>query len=165
MQFDIYHHSSETGEYLCRAVMAAARIGQVADVRELAALEHACGADVILVEYQGNNPDLDNWIIQTAAQPEGPEIFLFVEEESPLVVWKAVKLGAREIFFRTLPVEDLQEALVRLECRQGRLGRDADAGDGRLPRASLRRCPSRGCRNQDSDLPAWVPQLAASGSH
>jgi hypothetical protein len=97
------YHSPEIGEYLCQVVMAAASIGQVGDFREISALGEEKGADMVLVEYQNNNLDLDNWVAQTSGKPQGPEIYLFVDQESPLVLWKAIKLGARENFCGTIP--------------------------------------------------------------
>jgi AmiR/NasT family two-component response regulator len=117
MQFSIYYHSPKNGEYLCRVVMAAAGISQVADIGKLLALGKESGSDVVLVEYQDNNPELDNWIIPNAGDPQSPDIFLFVEEESPSIIWKAVKLGVQEIFCRTIPPADFQEALARVEDR------------------------------------------------
>jgi AmiR/NasT family two-component response regulator len=115
MQSNVYYHSPETGEYLCQVVMAAASIGQAGDFREISALGEENEADVVMVEYQNNNPDLDNWIVQTSGTPQSPEIFLFVDEESPLVLQKAIKLGAMEICCGTIPPEDFQEALARAE--------------------------------------------------
>lgn len=121
MQCSVYYRTQEKGEYLCQVVMAAAALGQVQHFSELPAAVDASGADVLLVEYQVNNPDLDNWIAQSAGQPQGPEIFLFVDEVSLPVIWQAVKLGAREIFSRTIPAADFQEALARVAWRQARL--------------------------------------------
>ena len=147
MQFDIYYHAPATGEYLCRVVMAAARIGQVGDLRELPARGDESDADGVLVEYQGNNPDLDNWIVKTAGTPQSPEIFLFVAEASALVVWKAIKLGAREIFCQTIPPGDFRAALARVELRQtGRGGRELETGIGPLAPGSGSQGPTRFCR-------------------
>jgi hypothetical protein len=118
MHCSVYYRTQENGEYLCQVVMSVAGLGQLGHLSELPARGDESGADVVLVEYQENNPGLDHWIAQTARQPEGPEIFLLVAEASLPVVWQAVKLGAREIFNRTTPITDFQEALVRVAKRQ-----------------------------------------------
>lgn len=120
MQFSVYYHSQEQGEYL-RQVVAAAGSGRVKHYQELSGLKGENETDVVLVEYQDNNPRLDTWIAQTTRTPGSPEIFLFVEEVSPRVIWKALKLGARELFSRSIPAEDFQAALRRVELRQARL--------------------------------------------
>jgi AmiR/NasT family two-component response regulator len=148
MQISVFYHSPENGEYLCQVVMSAAGINQVGDFRELLALSGENQADVVLVEYQDNNPDLDNWIVQTAGKPQSPEVFLFMDEESPFVIWRAVKLGAREIFCRTMPPEDLQEALARVELRQARLRRALGARVSALAPASGILRPLKTCRDQ-----------------
>jgi AmiR/NasT family two-component response regulator len=122
MQFNVYYHSPETGEYLCQVVMAAARIGQVGDFRDLSVMGDRSEADVVLVEYQDNNPDLDKVIVRITKKPKCPEIFLFVEEISPRIIWKALALGAQELFSRTIPAEDFQAALTRVDLRHARLG-------------------------------------------
>ena len=153
MQFNIYYHTPETGEYLCRVAMAAARIGQVGDLRELPPPGEASGADVVLVEYQVNNPDLDRWIAQTAGTPRSPEIFLFVAEASAHVIWQAIKLGAREIFCQTIPPGDFQEALARLELRQ--------AGPRRQePDWGILTCARLGQSRLVKDLPGSVSRAA-----
>jgi AmiR/NasT family two-component response regulator len=75
-------------------------------------------ADVVFLEYQDNNPALDCWIAQNTAQPNRPKIFLFVAAVSPAFVWKALKLGAREIFPSGIQPEEFQDALLRVEERQ-----------------------------------------------
>ena len=96
MQCSIYYRTQENGEYLCQVVMSVAGLGQLRHLSELPAVGAESGADVVLVEYQENNPGLDHWIARTAAQPEGPEIFLLVPEVSLPVIWQAVKLGDRK---------------------------------------------------------------------
>lgn len=127
MQCNVYFRNQEKGEYLCLVVMAAAALGEVKHLSEIQAVADANGADVLLVEYQANDPDLDNWIARSAGQPEGPEIFLFMDEVSLPVIWQAIKLGAREIFSHTIPAEDFQEALARIEWRQAWLRSRHDA--------------------------------------
>jgi hypothetical protein len=119
MQFSVYYHSQAQGEYL-RQVVRAAGIGQVRHFQDLSGLGGENETDVILVEYQDNNPHLDNLIAQITKKPGCPDIFLFVEEVSPRVIWKALKLGARELFSRAIPSEDFQAALTRVELRHAR---------------------------------------------
>jgi hypothetical protein len=80
---------------------------------------------MVLLEYQDNNPALDSWIAQATAQPDCPEIFLFVEEVSPPFIWKALKLGAREIFPGAMQPEALQDAVLRLGMRKAARARQS----------------------------------------
>jgi hypothetical protein len=118
MQCSVYYCTQENGEYLCQVVLSVAGLGQLRHLSELTASGDESGADVVLVEYQENNPGLDHWIARTAAQPEGPEIFLLIPEVSLPVIWQAFKLGAREIISRATPIADFQEALVQVARRQ-----------------------------------------------
>lgn len=128
MKFSVYYFSQEHGEYL-RQVVASAGIGQGKQFQDLSDLGCETEADVVLVEYEDNNPQLDTWIAQTTRTPESPEIFLFVREVSPRIIWKALKLGARELFNGTIPAADFQAALRRVELRQARLWQaHAEAG-------------------------------------
>jgi hypothetical protein len=102
-------------------VVAAAGIGQVKRLQVLSRLGCETEVDVVLVEYEDNNPQLDTWIVQTTRTPGSPEIFLFVKEVSSRVIWKALKVGAWELFGGTIPAEDFQAALRRVEQRQARL--------------------------------------------
>jgi hypothetical protein len=120
MLFSVYYSSREKGEYLRRVVDAAGG-GQVEQFQDLAGLNGEKGIDVVLLEYQDNNLQLDRWIAQTTGKSDCPEIFLFVQEAPPQFIWKALKLGAREFFSRTIPLEDFQDALRRVELRSGSL--------------------------------------------
>jgi hypothetical protein len=120
----IYYHSPENGHYL-HHVVASSGIGRVKDFQHLEGLNGDHTADVVLLEYQDNNPALDSRIAQTAAQPESPDIFLFVEEVSPPFIWKALKLGAREIFPGAMQPEALQDAVLRLGRRKAILARQS----------------------------------------
>jgi len=120
MQFSVYYHSQAQGEYL-RKMVAASGSGQVRHFRDLLSLGIENETDVVLVEYQDNNPHLDNLIAQITKLPKCPDIFLFVEEISPRIIWKALKLGARELFSRTIPAEDFHAALTRVELHHARL--------------------------------------------
>ena len=77
---------------------------------------------MVLLEYRDNNPALDYWIAQTAARPCSPEIFLVGEDVSPHFVWKALKLGAREVFPATMQPEEFRDALLRVGVRKASLG-------------------------------------------
>jgi hypothetical protein len=116
MLFSVYYHSQENGDYL-RRVVDASGIGQVRHFQDFAGLNGEKGIDVVLLEYQDNNPHLDAWIAQTAGRSDCPEIFLFVHEVSAQFIWKALKLGARELFNRTIPPEDFQDAVRRVGLR------------------------------------------------
>jgi hypothetical protein len=126
MEFSVYFRSQESGEHL-RRLIESTGIGCVRDCQDLGALTEVTGVDVILLEYQDNNPCLDRWITQTAGNPGCPEIFLFVQEVSPSVIWKAIKLGARELINSTTPPEDFQNAVKRVAMRHATLaGPDSD---------------------------------------
>jgi hypothetical protein len=120
MLFSVYYSSRENGEYL-RRVVDTSGAGQVEYFQELAGLNGEKGIDVVLLEYQDNNPQLDRWIAQTTGRSDCPEIFLFVQEAPPQFIWKALKLGARELFINAIPSEDFQDALRRVELRSGSL--------------------------------------------
>jgi Flp pilus assembly CpaE family ATPase len=77
----------------------------------------ANGAEVILLEYQENNPELDRWIEHTAADPKSPAVFLYFPEISITCLWKALRLGARECFTYPIKEEELQQALSRVLSR------------------------------------------------
>lgn len=117
MLFSVYYSSQEKGEYL-RRVVDASGAGQVQHFQNLAGLNGEKGIDVVLLEYQNNNPQLDSWIAQTTGRADCPEIFLFVQEASAQFIWKALKLGAREFFSRTIPPEDFQNAIQRVGLRR-----------------------------------------------
>lgn len=130
MQFSVYYCSQEHGEYL-RQVVTNAGMGQVRHFQDIAELKGEPGTDVVFVEYQDNNPHLDAWIVQTMQRAGSPEIFLFVDEVSARLVWKALKLGARELFSGAIAAADFQAALQRLELRQARPWQvEAKAGAG-----------------------------------
>lgn len=120
MLFSVYYNSQEKGEYL-RRVVDSSGAGQVLHCQDLAGLNGDKGIDVVLVEYQDNNPQLDSWIAQTSGRSDCPEIFLFVSEVSAQFIWKALKLGAREFFGRTITPEDFQDAIKRVGLRSGSL--------------------------------------------
>jgi len=102
-------------------VVESSEIGRVTDFQNLEGLNGDHAADVVLLEYQDNNPALDYWIAQTTAQPLCPEIFLFVPEVLPPFIWKALKLGAREIFPGTIQPEEFHDAILRVGVRKASL--------------------------------------------
>jgi len=116
MLFNVYYHSQEIGEYL-RRVVNSSGIGQLQQFKNLTGLNGENGVDAVLLEYQDNNPHLDRWIAQTTGWTGCPEIFLFVQEISPDLIWKALKLGAREFFSGTIRPEDFQDAVTRMVLR------------------------------------------------
>jgi hypothetical protein len=112
---NIYYHSPKNGDYL-HHVVDSSGIGRVKDCQNLEGLNGDHTADVVLLEYQDNNPALDSWIAQTTAQPGCPDIFLFVEEVSPPLHMEGPEVGCP----RNLP---LRHAARRIA------GRDITAGD------------------------------------
>jgi hypothetical protein len=115
LHFSIYYHSPENGDHLRQAVDSSGA-GQLLETKDLAQLPVAGrnGTDVVLLEYQENNPELDRWIETTTADPKNPAVFLVFPEISATQLWKALHLGVKECL--TLPVEPekLQEAVNRL---------------------------------------------------
>ena len=116
MRFSVYYHSPESGDYLRRVVYASG-MGQLEQFHELSDLASETGADVVLVEYQEDNPNLDRWIARTAGSPQSPEVFLFLKEASAHVLWKALSLGARQCFAAAIQPEDFQAAVQRAGAR------------------------------------------------
>ena len=70
--------------------------------------------DVVLLEYQEQNPELNQWIKKTLADPQSPEIFLFGEEMSANRLWQLLRLGVREIFTFPIGEEEFKEAVRRI---------------------------------------------------
>jgi pilus assembly protein CpaE len=117
-QFSIYYNSLENKEYL-RQIIEASGVGRLVTSNDLAHLpaQAANGTDVVLLEYQENNPELDRWIEKTAANPKSPPIFLYFQEISTNNVWKALRLGAKECFTFPIQEEDFQQAVKRIMAR------------------------------------------------
>jgi hypothetical protein len=89
---------------------------------------------VVLLEYQPDNPSLDRWIARTTAQAECPEIFLFVPDLSPHIIWKALKFGAQEVFPGQIPPTEFLDAVLRVQARQaGFPGLKSPSESSRLP--------------------------------
>ncbi len=118
LHFKIFYHSQEHGDHL-RQVIDSSGSGQLVEVEDLSQLPMASrtGTDVFLVEYQENNPQIDQWIEATASDPDNPAVFLVFPEISTSHLWKALHLGVKECF--TLPVQpqEFQEAVNRLLVR------------------------------------------------
>jgi len=118
IHFSIYFHDPVNQQYL-RQVIDASGNGQIVDSQELAHLPAQAlnGTDVVFVEYQENNPQLDQWIETTAANPHNPAIFLYFREISTNNLWKALRLGAKECFTFPIKEEDFQNAVQRISAR------------------------------------------------
>jgi pilus assembly protein CpaE len=118
IQFLVYYHSPEQGDYLQQIVNASGSGTLLAagDLKHLP-LRNDNGADVILLEHQENNQELDRWIEQTAADPQSPAVFLYFPEISTQCLWKALRLGARECFTYPIREEEFQQAVSRLLSR------------------------------------------------
>jgi pilus assembly protein CpaE len=118
IQFLVYYHSPENGKYLQQIVSSSGsgKLLAAADLKHLPA-QGTNGADVILVEHQENNPELDRWIEEMAANPQNPALFLYFPEISTSCLWKALRLGARECFTYPIKEEEFQQALDRVISR------------------------------------------------
>jgi len=116
MRFSVYYHSPESGDYLRRVVYASG-MGRLEQFHELSDLASETGADVVLVEYQEDNPHLDRWIARTSGSPQSPEVFLFFKEASAQVIWKVLSLGVRQCFAGLIQPDDLQAAMRRAGAR------------------------------------------------
>jgi pilus assembly protein CpaE len=118
LHFKIFYHSQEHGDHL-RQVIDASGSGQLVEADDLSHLPMASrnGADVFLLEYQEDNPQLDQWIEATVSDPNNPAVFLVFPEISTIQLWKALHLGVKECL--TLPVQpqEFQEAVNRLLVR------------------------------------------------
>jgi len=117
-QFSLYYNSLENKEYL-RKIIEASDTGKLVESNDLAHLPSVAspGIDVVLLEYQENNPELDHWIERIAVNPGNPAIFLYFREISTNNLWKALRLGAKECFSFPIQEEDFQKAVKRLAAR------------------------------------------------
>lgn len=117
-QFSIYYDSLQNKEYL-REIIEASGTGKLVESNDLAHLppEAVNGIDVVFLEYQANNPELDQWIERIAANPRSPAVFLYFKEISTQNLWKAIRLGAKECFTYPIQAEDFQQALKRILAR------------------------------------------------
>jgi pilus assembly protein CpaE len=117
-QFSIFYNSPENKEYL-RQIIEASGNGKLVEINDLAHLpaQEVNGSDVVFLEYQENNPELDQWIEKIAANPRSPAIFLYFKEISTNNLWKAIRLGAKECFTYPIQAEDFQQAVKRIMAR------------------------------------------------
>jgi pilus assembly protein CpaE len=117
-QFSIFYNSAENKEYL-RQIIEASGNGKLVEINDLAHLpaQEVNGSDVVVLEYQENNPELDQWIEKIAANPRSPAIFLYFKEISTNNLWKAIRLGAKECFTYPIQAEDFQQAVKRIMAR------------------------------------------------
>lgn len=117
-QFSIYYDSLQNKEYL-REIIEASGTGKLVESNDLAHLppQAVNGIDVVFLEYQENNPELDQWIERIAANPRSPAVFLYFKEISTQNLWKAIRLGAKECFTYPIQAEDFQQALKRILAR------------------------------------------------
>ena len=117
-QFSIFYNSPENKEYL-RQIIEASGNGKLVEINDLAHLpaQEVNGSDVVVLEYQENNPELDQWIEKIAANPRSPAIFLYFKEISTNNLWKAIRLGAKECFTYPIQAEDFQQAIKRIVAR------------------------------------------------
>ena len=115
IRFSLYYHSKENGEYL-QKIINSSRQGMLVDIQSLAQLppQVNSGTDVVILEYQEEDPKIDRWIEKTAADPKSPSIFLFLHEITTNSLWKALRLGVKECFAFPIQVEEFQEAIDRL---------------------------------------------------
>ena len=76
LHFSVYYHSPANGDLL-RQVIDSSGVGLLVAANDLAHLPVAGGngTDVFLLEYQENNPELDQWIETTATNPIIPPSF------------------------------------------------------------------------------------------
>jgi pilus assembly protein CpaE len=118
IRFSVYYDSSENGDYL-RQVIAALGDGRLVAAEDLSHLprQGENGSDILFLEYQEDNPTLDQWIEKTAADPQNPPIFLYFQEISTSLLWKALRLGAKECFSYPVKAEDLERAVARVLAR------------------------------------------------
>ena len=130
INFQVYYHSPEHGDYL-KQVVSSSGSGLLVDAGDFKDLPSRSenGAQVILLEYQENNPELDRWIEETTADPNSPAIFLYFPQISTTSLLKALRLGPRECFTYPIKEEEFQQAVTRI------LSRAADKpGPTRVPR-------------------------------
>jgi pilus assembly protein CpaE len=118
LHFSVYYHSPANGDLL-RQVIAASGAGLLVAANDLAQLPVAGenGTDVFLLEYQENNPELDQWIETTATNPKNPAIFLVFPEISACQLWKTLHLGVKECFAFPVGTEEFKAAVNRLLAR------------------------------------------------
>jgi pilus assembly protein CpaE len=115
IKFSLYYQAPETCEYLKGIIHSSQQTVVVEDhgLKDLPELVNS-GTNVIFLEYQSDQPELDQWIKKTAADHRNPPIYLYLHEISTEQLWKALRFGVKECFTHPIRPEEFQEALDRL---------------------------------------------------
>jgi Flp pilus assembly CpaE family ATPase len=115
IKFSLYYQAPETREYLKGIIHSSQQTAVVEDhgLKDLPELVNS-GTNVIFLEYQSDQPELDQWIKKTAADHRNPPIYLYLHEISTEQLWKALRFGVKECFTHPIRPEEFQEALDRL---------------------------------------------------
>lgn len=123
IKFCLFYQTKENWEYL-EKVINSSRQGTLVEAQLLDHLPEQVnsGANAILLDYQTDNPELDQWIKKTAADHKNPPIFLYFQEITTEQLWKALRLGVKECFVFPIRGEEFQEALDRLPVFPSELG-------------------------------------------
>jgi pilus assembly protein CpaE len=118
LRFCIYYYSQENGAYLQQVVNSLSHSLIVA-TDTLANLPPKLNSevDVVLLEYQENNPKLDRWIEKTASERQSPPIFLYLKEINTANLRKAIRLGVKECLTFPIQEEEIKQALDLLKPR------------------------------------------------
>ncbi len=133
LHFKIFYHSQKNGDQL-RQVIDSSGSGQLVEADDLSHLPMASrnGADVFLLEYQENNPQLDQWIEATASDPNNPAVFLVFPEISTNQLWKALHLGVKECFTLPLQPKEFHDAVNRLLVRSTIKAPESNSPKGKM---------------------------------
>jgi pilus assembly protein CpaE len=118
LHISIYYHNRNIGDLLWKTVDSSG-LGQLTEAKDLADLPVVSenGTDVFLLEYQENNPRLDQWIENTTSNAKNPSVFLVFPKISTDQLWKALHLGVKECFALPLKSEEFQTAVNRVLLR------------------------------------------------
>ncbi len=119
LRFSVYYHSRENGEHLRQLVnfSGTGLLVVAKDLEHLPAVSDNNDADVFIIEYQENDPQLDQWLETAAADPHSPAVFLAFKEIAAAQLWKALRLGVKECFAIPIKPEEFLEAVNRLLTR------------------------------------------------
>jgi pilus assembly protein CpaE len=123
INFSLYYRTQENCDYL-KKIINSSRQGALVEAKPLEELPGRVnsGANVVLLEYENDQPELDHWIKKTVADHHNPPIFLFFPEITTEQLWKALRLGVKECFVFPIRPEEFQEALDRLPVFPSELG-------------------------------------------
>jgi hypothetical protein len=112
----IYYSSKKNGDYLRQVINSSGSgiVGEADNLKHLTA-QGIKGVDVVILEYNENNPKLDQWIEKATANPQGPPIYLYFHKFSMVKLWKAMHLGVKECLIFPVNKEQLQAAVNRIE--------------------------------------------------